>query len=337
MATQTACNNPTALGPFLRLMLTLAEQRARIENGRSADAYAVAPLSATAAGEVLEQAARQEVPVRRGPIALGPFLTMILTLAKRKPSERVVRITTTWRRSDETTPAAHDHKEVTMKSQATNIETITQTAETSRCGRSSLKILTAIAVLGFATISFAQAGVPDCDAGKLSDYEKLGATGCLIGDKKFSNFQYHQGSAGLPSNAISLIPGTTAETNDPGLLMEGKWSSASQDSYVSYDVEVQPHGKPITGATLEMEFGEITGTGKATVDAALCATDGSANGCGSQKLDLEVVLSAKGPRKPRDKGDFKDPQTEIHVVTPVDVAPGSGGSATLDGFMAVFR
>jgi hypothetical protein len=34
---------------------------------------------------------------------------------------------------------------------------------------------------------------------------------------------------------------------------------------------------------------------------------------------------------------FKEPRTAIRVVTPVDVAPGSEGSAALDAFMAVFR
>lgn len=224
-----------------------------------------------------------------------------------------------------------------MKTQPTITAATSQIATRGPSWQGGVRILTAIALLGFATLSFAQAGVPDCDAGKLSDYEKLGATGCLIGDKNFSNFRYHQGAAGLPSNAISLTPGTTAETDDPGLLFEGKWTSASEDSYVSYDVEAQPHGKPITGASLEMQFGEITGTGKATVQSDLCSTDGASDNCGTQKLELKVVLSATGPKKPQDNGAFKEPQTEIHVVTPVDVAPGSGGTATLDGFMAVFR
>jgi hypothetical protein len=112
-----------------------------------------------------------------------------------------------------------------MKSLISSTETISATGNTNRSRRGSLKILAVIAMLGFATLSFAQSGMPDCDAGKLSDYEKLGATGCLIGDKKFSNFQYHQGPAGLSSDAISLTPGTTGETNDPGLLFEGKSSS----------------------------------------------------------------------------------------------------------------
>jgi hypothetical protein len=192
-------------------------------------------------------------------------------------------------------------------------------------------------LLGLATLSLANAQVPDCAPGKLSDYEKLGAAGCLIGDKKFSNFQYHQGPSGLPSDAILVTPGTTPETDDPGILFEGKWVSASGESFVSYIVEVQPHGKPITGASLEMQFGQITGTGKAAVAADLCPVDGVAQSCGPQKIELQVVLTASGSKKPTDKGQFNDPQQQIRVVTPVDVSPGSGGTAELDSFMTVFR
>jgi hypothetical protein len=197
--------------------------------------------------------------------------------------------------------------------------------------------LVAVALLGIATLSFADAQVPECAPGKLSDYEQMGSTGCSIGDKKFSNFQYHQGAAELPSDAISVTPGTTPVTDDPGLLFEGKWASASRGSFVSYIVEVQPNGKPISGASLQMQFGQITGTGTARVVADLCPVDGAAQSCGPQKLELQVVLSANGSKKPQDNGQFKDPQQQIRVVTPVDVSPGSGGTAELDSFMTVFR
>ncbi len=225
-----------------------------------------------------------------------------------------------------------------MKNQIANSGTIAPTASLhSSWGGSAVKKLAATALLGFATLSFADAKVSDCIQGTLSDYEKLGNQGCLIGDKRFSNFQYHRGANGLPSDAISLTPGTIPETEDPGLLFEAKWTSASKESSVSYDVEVQPHGKPITGASLEMQFGQITGTGRATVLADMCSEDGSAAGCGAQKVELKVVLSADGSKKPLDNAQFKEPLQAIRVITPVDVASGSGGSAALDGFMAVFR
>jgi hypothetical protein len=225
-----------------------------------------------------------------------------------------------------------------MKKQIANNATISRTAcTTPSWGASTLRKLAATALLGLATLSLANAQVPDCVPGKLSDYEKLGAQGCLIGDKKFSNFQYHQGATGMPGDAISLTPGTTPESDDPGLLFEAKWASASEESFVSYDVEVQPDGRPISGASLQMRFGEITGTGRATVLADLCPWDAATDSCASQKLELKVALSANGPKTAADNGQFKEPQRAVRVVTPIDVAPGSGGTADLDGFMAIFR
>lgn len=241
-----------------------------------------------------------------------------------------------------------------MKSRIANIETTAPTAVAAPSwAANAVKKLAATALLTLTTLSFAHAQVADCAPGKLSDYEKLGAQGCMIGDKKFSNFQYHQGAAGLPSDAISLTPGTTPDTDDPGLLFEAKWTSASEESFVSYDIEAQPNGKPITGASLQMQFGTITGTGSATVLAHLCAlgnttdscaalahlcpVDDATGACGSQKVELKVVLSARGPKTPAANGQFNEPQRAIRVVIPIDMAPGSGGTADLDGFMAVFR
>ena len=221
-----------------------------------------------------------------------------------------------------------------MKSRISDAESITRTAGVLT---STIKKLAASALLGLATLSSANAQIPDCAPGNLTQYLKLGAQGCLIGDKKFSNFQYHKGPDGLSSAAISLTPGTVPETDDPGILFEGKWASSSRQSFVTYDVEVEAHGKPITGASLEMQFGQIIGTGSASVLSDLCPIGGATDSCGPQKLELKVVLSADGSKRPVDDVQFKEPQKEIHVVTPVDVAPGKGGSATLDGFMEVFR
>jgi hypothetical protein len=200
-----------------------------------------------------------------------------------------------------------------------------------------VRTLLATVLLGFATLSIAQAQVPDCAPGKLSDYEKLNAAGCLIGDKQFLNFQYHQGIGGLPSNAISVTPGTTAGTNDPAILFEGKWASAASDSYMSYMVATTYKGRPINGASLEMQLGRITGAGKASVIADLCAADGADVKCGAQKVELQIVLSADGKRKAMDTAHFQQPQTEVRVRTPVNVAPGKGGAVELDGFMTVFQ
>ena len=210
-------------------------------------------------------------------------------------------------------------------------------AQSMRLRMAGLKLLAAM-VLVLATVSFAPGQVPDCAPGKLSDYEKLGATGCLIGDKRFSNFQYRHGPDGLPGESIEVTPGTVPESDSPGLLFEARWVAPSyRNSFVSYTVEVLPNGKPITGASLEMQFGEITGTGEAQVTAELCPLDSSSGSCGTQELDLKVMLNNQGSKKASDKGQFRNALRGVRVLTPLIVASGKDGSASLNGFMTVFR
>lgn len=203
---------------------------------------------------------------------------------------------------------------------------------------STVKRLAAGALLFFATLSLANAQVPDCSPGKLSDYEKLGAQGCAIGDKTFSNFRYHQASDGLPGDSISITPGTVPDSDDPGLLIEATWIAPSyQGSYVSYTVEVQPTGRPISGATLEMQFGQITGTGEAKVVAKLCPVAANSDDCGMGELKLQVLLDSSQPRKVMDSGELKTPMCEVRVISPLSIATGKNGTARLNGFMTVFR
>ena len=110
-----------------------------------------------------------------------------------------------------------------MKTQTANRETIAQITRmnTSRAA-TTVKRVAAIVVLVLATLSLATAQIPECAPGTLSDYEMLGTGGCLIGDKKFSNFSYHRGPNGLPSSSISVTPGTVPDSEDAGILFEGK-------------------------------------------------------------------------------------------------------------------
>jgi hypothetical protein len=206
----------------------------------------------------------------------------------------------------------------------------------SRAGIAMRRVVAAT-LLVFASLSLATAQVPDCAAGKLSDYEKLGVKGCVIGDKKFSDFRY-QSSDGLPSNSISVTPGTVPDSDDPALLIEAAWvAPATHGSSVSYTVEVQPKGKPISGATLEMQLGQISGTGQAEVMAKFCpVADGSGNR-GPTELKLDVSLATSGPKKVMDNGELKNPVREVRVVSPLRVAAGKNGTASLNGFMTVFH
>jgi len=84
MKTKRVDSNATTLGPFLKLMLTLAEHRTQTENQPSSGTTATAPLPAVAITAAMEEVANNQQPVRSGPIVLGPFLTMVLTLAERE-------------------------------------------------------------------------------------------------------------------------------------------------------------------------------------------------------------------------------------------------------------
>jgi hypothetical protein len=133
-------------------------------------------------------------------------------------------------------------------------------------------------MLAIAALAAAQA-VPDCAPGNLAEYEHLGAQGCNIGNARFSNFHYHKASDGLPADAISVTPGTTPTGGDPGLLLEAHWTTPAQEkSFTSYDVEVPPAAQPLAGATLQMEFGQVSGTGEANVATGICPLETAVSG-----------------------------------------------------------
>jgi len=194
-----------------------------------------------------------------------------------------------------------------------------------------------ITAMILAVTGLVAAQVPDCTLGKLSDYERLGAQGCAIGNKNFSHFTYHRAPNGLAASAISVTPGTVTDSDDPALLFEAAWVTPSPGSSVSYDVEVATAGKAISGASLEMQFGQITGTGEAGVTAELHQPSDSPSICGAAELTLNVLLTANQRKKALDKGQLKDPARRLCVVTPISITPGKNGSASLKGFMTVFH
>lgn len=200
-----------------------------------------------------------------------------------------------------------------------------------------VKRATSLALLVMATCSLIRAQAPDCAPGKLSEYETLGEQGCTVGENRFSSFRYHQGSSGLPSNAIAVTPGTSPDNDDPGILFEAKWVAPSAQSSVSYTIDVQPRGKPVSGATLQMQFGEISGAGEAKVDTEICPLAASADNCAAPELKLQVVLSTGPARKVSDTEQLNGSTRQLRVVHLVSVAAGKGGTASFNGFMAVFH
>ena len=72
-------SNPTTLGPFLRRFLTLAEQE-QVETSEHLHGSAGRPPGLTAPRQELAPETTQRVFVFRHSTALGPFLTLLLTL-----------------------------------------------------------------------------------------------------------------------------------------------------------------------------------------------------------------------------------------------------------------
>jgi hypothetical protein len=180
--------------------------------------------------------------------------------------------------------------------------------------------------------------VPDCTPGNLSEYEHLGAQGCNIGQARFFNFHYHKASGGLPPGAISVTPGTTPTGGDPGLLLEAHWAAPSQEnSFISYDVEIPPAAKPLAGATLQMELGQISGTGEANVVTQICPLEASSDACGASAPRLEVMLSARAGRNVSDHRGLRIPLRSFRVISKPTLTTGRNGSARMNGFMMVFH
>jgi len=199
------------------------------------------------------------------------------------------------------------------------------------------RLILAATGMVIALAAVAEAQISDCIPGKLADYERLGARGCTIGHKIFSNFAYHQAPNGPPSSAVSVTPGTVPDSNDSAVLFEATWLTPSSGSSISYDVAAALTGDPLSGASLEMQFGQITGTGQGRVASELRVSTASASICGPVQMTLTVFLGASQSKKATDNGQLKHPARQVCAVTTVSIASGKNGSASMDGFMTVFH
>ncbi len=208
-------------------------------------------------------------------------------------------------------------------------------AQVSKAAGLVKAVLVAMAVSGVLATG-AQAQAPECVPGSLTFYQALGARGCVVGDAKFSNFKYQQAD-GLAAASINLTPGTAPDSSDPGLLVEGSWTNpSSKGSSLSYTVEIQ-RGKPINGATLEMQFGQITGTGEARVVTQICAASEGSDSCADGSLKLQVVLIASPEKRVSARGRLALPQRQVQVVSAPSIANGKNGTASFNGYMTVLH
>lgn len=159
----------------------------------------------------------------------------------------------------------------------------------------------------------------------------MGPDGCRIGNVQVLGF-VRRGTGLLKSSSISVTPGTSIDSNDPALLVEAHWTAKPDQSLVlTYRVTVVTTGGAIGGGTLEMQFGQISGTGTGHIDAELCPV--GENDC----MKLQTLLGADRPHKPRDAGELRAPVRELQVNESLELSAGRNGSAQVNGFMTVFR
>ncbi len=136
-----------------------------------------------------------------------------------------------------------------------------------------LSVLLAISLAVFVS---AASAAPLCVAGgTMASYEALGAGGCVIGDKLFSNFVYgstgHGTGVAVADTAVFLTPVNIGGLNPgPGIIFSSAgWvvPSASPttnsivDSSIAFTVTIVDSPLLITGGTLTLSSYSTSGTG----------------------------------------------------------------------------
>jgi len=138
-------------------------------------------------------------------------------------------------------------------------------------------------------ISISTAAAATCISGDtLAQYEALGATGCQIGDKIFSNFTYTDSAtggaiavtaAGITVNSVG--PGQSVTGSNYGLAFDGSWTALNgqtNDGDIGFTVTVvNGAGMEITDAGLAQTSG-ITASGVASVAEQGCSGTGCTPG-----------------------------------------------------------
>src|SRR5262249_42719621 len=123
---------------------------------------------------------------------------------------------------------------------------------------------------------------PACPEGKkLSDYIALGAGGCLLGDKVFSNFALKLGpntgaDTAPKADQISVTPLDVAR--DPGFPFTGdpefQSSATGFFSYrLAFTVKVQADGAPIKDASAEFSVPTLAADGSVDATETICLGD----------------------------------------------------------------
>jgi PEP-CTERM motif len=123
----------------------------------------------------------------------------------------------------------------------------------------ALGSLAAVAVTGGAHAALCPAG--GAVGSTLDAYIALGAAGCQIGDKTFSNFSYNGDGTGVLANQVGVTPDAAGNL---GVQLNGAWggpAAGANDVAINFTVAITPGAAPagtlITDASLQV----LNGTG----------------------------------------------------------------------------
>ena len=129
-----------------------------------------------------------------------------------------------------------------------------------------------VLALSLVPVSFADmitaAAPAACSSGSLKDYIALGNDGCLIGDKKFFNFNYNALGTAKDAKFIAVTP--SSQPFAASLTFDAVWLNGTK-SGIGFSIEVQPGGNPMIGAGLgaKADIG-LVGLGMSDVREGLC-------------------------------------------------------------------
>jgi PEP-CTERM motif len=170
-----------------------------------------------------------------------------------------------------------------------------------------------------------------CVQGTAADYEALGATGCTIGDKTFSNFVFN----GFPEANITVIPGTNIiVAGDIGFKLQIDGFAAifpvltSDDLLLNYTVSAP--SATITDAHLSFTGSADGAGGLASVSETLCPV-------GQDCIDKILEVFDSPTTTVVSDAAFFDPVQSINVEKDISLLALSEGSfATISAVSQTF-
>jgi len=201
---------------------------------------------------------------------------------------------------------------------------VTFPRDVAHCSLTAAKrilVVVAVAILataGYMLVVPATSEATLCIPGTMESYVALGATGCTIDDKTFSNFAY---SNDVPSGGVSVTP--VPISGNPGVTFTGPWvltgTSSSTPKFlfalINFEATTTSGAKSITDASLTVSWSG-TGTFNADVYEHLCVGLSLAPNCVSNG-SLHV-------------GNNGMPITDSETFTPVSVVSVGGPGMSIE-------